>query len=98
VTAQSAGGLDVNSGSNKQVQQSQEKIKDIDMESIRSNAAKIAYDYDTKAVMDDNQAGLDVIAGKNAKDAGELGAISSIIGTVSGVSTKWQQGKTTGLW
>lgn len=96
--AQAASGLDINSGSNKLVQESQEKIKDMDMDTIRSNAAKIAYDYDTKATMDDNQAELDVISGSNAKSAGDLGAIGSIIGTVSGVSSKWQQGRTTGLW
>jgi hypothetical protein len=96
--AQAASNLDVNSGSAVAVQKSQEKIKDLDLTMIRSNAAKIAYDYETKAVMDENQAGLDVMAGEYAKDAGELKAAESILGSVSNVSSKWQLGKSTGLW
>lgn len=96
--AQAASGLDINSGSAKDVQRSQETIKDMDLGMIRSNAAKIAYDYERKAVMDENQAGLDVMAGDNAKKAGDLKMWQSIIGTASNVSSKWQQGSTTGLW
>lgn len=98
VAAQGASGLDVNSGSAKDVQRSQDKIKDMDLATIRSNAAKVAYDYTTKATMDENQAGLDVMAGENAKSAGQINAFSSILGTVGTVSSKWQQGKSTGLW
>lgn len=96
--AQGASGLDVNSGSARDVQRSQEKVVQKDMSQIRANAAKIAYDYETKATMDENQASLDTMAGENASNAGDLKAWSSIIGTVSTVSSKWQQGKTTGLW
>lgn len=96
--AQAASGLDVNSGSNKDVQNSQEKIKNMDLSTIRSNAAKVAYDYETKATMDENQASLDVMAGQNAKTAGNIKAFSSILGTVGTVSSKWQQGSSTGLW
>lgn len=95
---QAASGLDVNSGSAVAVQKSQEKIKDLDLTMIRSNAAKVAYDYETKAVMDENQATLDVMSGEYAKEASEFKVAESIIGTVSGVSSKWQQGRTTGLW
>lgn len=96
--AQGASGIDVNSGSAKEVQQSQEKIKSMDLATIRENAAKIAYDYESKAVMDENQAGLDTMAGNYAKEAGNLKSLESIIGTVSTVSSKWQQGKSIGLW
>ncbi len=95
---QAASGLDVNTGSAKQVRESQQKVVDMDTSMIRSNAAKIAYDYETKAVMDENQSTLDIMAGENAKKSGDINALSSIIGTVSGVSSKWQQGRTTGLW
>lgn len=97
-TTQAASGLDVNSGSNREVQASQEKIKDIDMSQIRANAAKVAYDYESKALMDENQATLDIMAGENAKKAGKIKAIGSIIGSVSGVSTKWSAGQSAGLW
>lgn len=96
--AQGASNIDVNSGSAVDVQRSQEAIKDIDMKQIRSNAAKVAYDYETKATMDENQSSLDTMAGKFAKEAGEIKAAESILGTVSSVSSKWQQGKSTGLW
>jgi hypothetical protein len=96
--AQGASNIDVNTGSNKRVQESQEKTAQTDMEQIRANAAKVAYDYETKAYMDDNQATLDTMAGENASEAGNIKAMSSIIGTVSGVSDKWQKGRTTGLW
>lgn len=96
--AQGASNIDVNTGSAKAVQESQDKIKDIDMGTIRSNAAKVAYDYETKATMDENQAGLDVMAGSYAKQAGDIKAMSSIIGSVSSVSSKWQQGSSAGLW
>jgi hypothetical protein len=95
---QGASNLDVNSGSAKEVQQSQEKIKDIDMSTIRENAAKIAYDYETKAVMDENQAGLDTMSGQFAKKAGNMKALESIIGSASTVSSKWQHGSSIGLW
>lgn len=97
-TAQAASGLDVNTGSAKLVRESQQKITDMDTGQIRANAAKIAYDYESKAVMDENQASLDIMAGRHAKKAGDLAAIGSIIGSVSTVSSKWQQGRSTGLW
>ena len=96
--AQGASNLDVNTGSAADVQRSQRKITQMDMGQIRSNAAKVAYDYTTKATMDENQVGLDVMAGQYAQQAGEIKAASSILGTVSTVSSKWQQGKSSGLW
>lgn len=96
--AQSGSGFDVNSGSNARVQESQSKISQLDQAQIRENASRIAYDYETKAIMDENQSGLDIMAGKHAKTASEYKAAESLIGTVSNVSSKWQQGRTTGLW
>lgn len=98
LAAQGASGVDVNSGSAKDVQRSQEAIKDTDLSTLRSNTAKIAYDYETKAVMDENQATLDVMSGDYAKEAAKYKVAESIIGSVSSVSSKWQQGKSIGLW
>jgi hypothetical protein len=70
----------------------------MDQAQIRDNAAKVAYDYSTKSTMDLNQASLDVMAGENAKTAGDINAMSSIIGTVGSVSSKWMQGQQMGLW
>ena len=96
--AQSSSGFDVNSGSNKTVQESQSKVTQMDEAQIRENATRIAYDYESKAVMDENQATLDVMSGKYAKEASKYKVAESIIGTVSTVSSKWQQGRSTGLW
>jgi len=95
---QSASGFDVNSGSNLDIQTSQKKLDSMDMTQIRSNAAKTAYDFDVKATMDLNQSNLDVMAGQNAKAAGDINAMSSIIGSVGSVSSKWLQGSQTGMW
>lgn len=96
--AQGASNIDVNSGSAVEVQNSQRKISQMDLTQIRSNAAKVAYDYDVKSTMDLNQANLDVMAGENAKKAGDINAMSSILGTVGSVSSKWLQGSQQGMW
>lgn len=97
-TTQAASGLDVNSGSNADVQASERKVGDIDTAQIRTNAAKVAYDYDVKSAMDLNQSTLDVMAGNNAITAGNIQAESSILGSVSSVASKWTQGSTAGLF
>lgn len=96
--AQAGSGFDVNTGSNARVRESQSKIAQMDEAQIRDNATKIAYDYETRATMDQNQAQLDIMAGENAKLASKYKVAESIIGTVSTVSSKWQQGKSVGLW
>lgn len=96
--AQGASGLDVNSGSALAVQQSQKVITGIDTAQIRSNAAKVAYDYDVKSTMDLNQSTLDVMGGQNAITAGNIQAEASILGTVGSVASKWTQGNTAGLF
>ena len=96
--AQGASGVNVNTGSTTDVQRSQRTIASMDLTQIRSNAAKTAYDYSVKSVMDTNQASLDVMAGQNAKLAGDIGAFSSILGSVSSVSSKWLQGKQAGMF
>ena len=96
--AQGASNIDVNSGSNAQVQSSEREVGAIDTTTIRSNAAKTAYDYDVKSTMDLNQSTLDTMAGINAKTAGNINATSSLLGAAGSVATKWQQGSTSGLF
>lgn len=98
VVAQAASGLDINSGSAVDVRRSQGTLTRTDLNQIRSNAAKVAYDYDVKSTMDLNQATLDTMAGENAAKAGNINAMSSILGTVGSVSSKWMQGNTMGMW
>jgi hypothetical protein len=96
--SEGASNLDVNSGSSTQVQSSERQIGAIDTTTIRSNAAKVAYDYDVKSTMDLNQATLDTMAGINAKTAGDINAASSIIGTAGSVATKWSSGSASGMF
>jgi hypothetical protein len=98
IAAQGASGIQVGSGSSADVIRSQKTLTSMDLTQIRSNAAKTAYDFQVKGAMDTNQATLDTMAGENAEKAGEIGAASSILGTVGNVSSKWLQGNTAGLW
>lgn len=96
--SQGASGLDVNSGSAKQVQDSQRLVTSMDLDQIRSNAAKTAYDYDVQAVNFTDQGQLDTMAGANASAAGSIGAASTLLGSASSVSSKWLQGQQVGLF
>ncbi len=94
---QAASNLDVNSGSNLEVQRSERTLAGIDAGQIRSNAAKTAYDFDVKSVMDLNQSTLDTMAGVNAKAAGDIQADISIVGTTASVASKWMQMSQSGM-
>lgn len=98
IAAQGASGIQVGTGSSADVVRSQKTITNLDLTQIRSNAAKTAYDFETKSAADTDQATLDTMAGENAQKAGYIGAASSILGTVGSVSSKWLQGNTAGLW
>ena len=98
IAQQGASNIAVGSGSNAEVVQSQDLLTRMDLTQIRSNAAKTAYDFNVKSTMDTNQATLDVLAGQNAKTAGDINATASILGTVGSVSDKWLKGSQQGLW
>lgn len=98
VAGQAASGLDVNSGSNKQVQQSQLGITRTNETSIRSTAAKTAFNYQVEGAQFSAQSTADIQAGKNAETAGMIGAESSIIGAASSVSSEWLKGTQVGLF
>jgi len=87
--AQAASGIDVNTGSAADVQESQKKITKMDMDTIRANASKTAYDYNVQSVQDINQAGLYGMASQNASAAGNIAMMSSIVSTAGSVSSKW---------
>lgn len=97
-TAKAASGLDINSGSAADVQSSQRKLDQMDLSTMRENAAKTAYDYDVKATQDMNQAGLYNAASSNASRAGIISGLGSLIGTAGSVSSKWLAGSTSGLF
>ena len=96
--AQGASGVDVNSGSAKEVQTSQHLVSQMDLNTIREKAAKTAYDFSVQATNYENQAKGYSKAASNARTEGILGAVSSFIGTVGSVSSKWIQGNQLGMW
>lgn len=94
---QGASGLDVNSGSGATVRSSEADIGAENQAVIRSNAAKRAYGYEVEATQATAQGQVDVMAGQNAQSAGQIGAISSILGGASSVSSKWLQANQQGI-
>jgi hypothetical protein len=98
LAAQGASGLDVNSGSAKQVRESQVGLTRTSETSIRSTAAKTAYNYEVEGAGFTAQAGADIAAGKTSMTAGMIGAASSILGAATSVSSEWLRGQQLGLW
>lgn len=95
---QGAGGLDVNSGSNLAVQQSQHTVSQMDLNTIRTNAAKVAYDYRVQAEEFRSEAAMDMIGAMNSRSAARTNAMASLIGGASSVADKWLKGNEVGLW
>lgn len=95
-TNQAASGFDVNTGSNKDVQGSQKTITAMNLEQIRANASKQAYDYNVQSTQDINQAGLYSMASANAASAGTMAMEASLVSTAGSVSSKWLQATQSG--
>ena len=89
--AQSSSGLDVNTGSARAVQDSQHLVSKMDMDTIRSKAAKTAYDYEVQSVDFANKAQGFKSAAADADRAGTIGMISSFVGGAGSVAAKWMQ-------
>lgn len=71
-----ASGISANIGSNVDVQAGTAMKGQLDMMQIRSQAARQAYGFETKAVDFQNQVAIDKSAGKNAITEGYIGGIS----------------------
>jgi hypothetical protein len=84
-----AGNIDVNSGSAREVQDSQEAIGQHDQSIIRSNAARQAYGYDVEAAGHKAQVGMYGMASENALTTGKIGVAGSLISTAGSVANKW---------
>jgi hypothetical protein len=96
--AQAASGLDISGGSAEAVRQSQTAAAAFDQNIIRWDAAKTAYGYEAKGATDAAEATLDQMASAQELEAGKISVASSFLGAASSVSSKWLQGKSTGLW
>lgn len=88
--AQSDSGFDINTGSNVDVRESQREVGWADQQTIRSNAARRAFGFETEAEQNKAQAGVYDMAAKQSKTAGKMKSIGSLIGTAASVSSKWK--------
>lgn len=88
---QGASGVDVNKGSPVDVRTSQDQLGKLDALTIRSNAAKQAYGYETQSFSDTAQGTLDATAAKNDEMAGEFNAATTLLGKGSDAGTKYAQ-------
>lgn len=96
--AQAAGGFDVNSGSNKQVRDSQRMLDQMDLNQIRSDAARRAYGYQIEGAMDEAQAGAYKAAASQSITSGIVSGFGSVLGGASSVASQWMQASKVGLW
>jgi hypothetical protein len=97
IAAQASSGLDVRSGSAKQVQEAQHTVSQIDLNTIRTNAARTAWNYEAQAKAAQGQAGLDTLAAQNVRAATPINVASSLLSTGGSVADKWLQGGQQGL-
>lgn len=84
-----ASGLDPGSGSSLRLSDDTLAMGRLDAATIRYNASKAAYGYNVQGMSYGNQANLDMMTARNAKEAGNLAAFSDIIGAGSQVGSKW---------
>ena len=96
--AQSGSNLDVNSGTAVQVRESQRSITQMDMETIRSNAAKQAYGYTVEATKYAADTGMYMKAASDVRKASYIGAASSLLSGATSVSSKWMQARDAGMF
>lgn len=81
-TDQAASGIDVNSKSAVDVRSSASELGMLDALSVRSNAARRAYGYQTDAASYSAQSQLDRFEASNASTAGYLNAGATLLGGI----------------
>lgn len=86
---QAASGFDVNSGSNLDVQSSAKELGELDALTVRNEAARQAYGYQTQGVSFDAQSQLDTAKAGNDNTAGLFGAAGSILGGASSATNAY---------
>lgn len=89
LVTQAANGLDVGSGTNVNVRQSAHDIGHLDTLTILANAAKNAQGFKSQGANFTAEAGLDTMTAKNAREAGDINVMSSLLGGASSFGDKW---------
>lgn len=86
---QAANGLNVNTGTPVDVRQGTQTLGELDALTIRNNAAREAYGYQTQGSNFTAQSELDKAAASHDTTAGYINAGSSILGSASSISQKF---------
>ena len=94
--AQAANGVDVNTGSNVDVQASQREASNLDTQTVEHNAALQAYGYRTQATSFQAQAGLDTAEADQAIPGAVIGASGGLLSNASSIGFKWGGGASSG--
>ena len=91
-TAMAANGMDVTQGTSLDIIEDTAAMGELDALQIQTNYERKAQSYEAQANNFNNQASMDVIAGKNAYTAGQIKAVQTGLNGVSktvGVASKW---------
>ena len=88
---QAAGNIDVNSGSAVDVQSSAAELGELNAITLRSNAAKTAYGYQTQGSGYGDQATLDRSQASYQSTAGAIGAASTFLGGMGSAATNYEK-------
>lgn len=86
---QASSGVDINSPTASAVRTSTDEVGALDAQTIRSNAARQAYGYQTQAANYGNAASADTATGQNAETAGEINAGAGLLSNVGSASTNY---------
>lgn len=87
--SQGASGVDVNTGSNVDVQVGQREASKVDTETALNNSELQAYGYRSQATSYTAQAGLDELTAEQAPIGAALGATGGLLSGASGLGMKW---------
>lgn len=79
LSGQASSGVDVNSPTSTAVRTSESELGKLDANTIKSNAARRAYGYETEATNFGNQESADKATGSNAETSGYIGAGSALL-------------------
>jgi hypothetical protein len=93
-----ASGVDINSGSAKDVRTSVAEMGELDSRIIRDKAAEEAFGYKVKGMDFAAEARLDEMKAENYLTAGKYGVATSILGGATSVSDKWIGYQTKGVF
>lgn len=98
LVTQASNGLDVGSGTNVNVRQSAQDLGHLDTLTILNNAAKNSAGFKAQGMNFTAEAGLDRASAENAKTAGDIGVMTSLLGGASSISDKWSGYKQKGVF